>query len=104
MGALATLDSPADADLVQAARAGNPTAFRALVERHKGLVYSLAYAILGNADRSDEVAQEALVTAWRRLDEMQEPGRFRGWISGITRLIARQARHRRRVHWSERGL
>ncbi|HET8627273.1 MAG TPA: sigma factor, partial [Thermomicrobiales bacterium] len=51
-------------DLVARARAGDRAAFARLVERHKRLVYGLAYRLLGDAADAEDAAQETFVRAY----------------------------------------
>jgi RNA polymerase sigma factor (sigma-70 family) len=81
-----------DADLVAAARVGDQRAFGELVARHQGVVCSFAYAMIGDAAASEEIAHEAFVIAWRRLAEMKQPQRFRGWVCGVARKLTQQWR------------
>jgi RNA polymerase sigma factor (sigma-70 family) len=77
-----------DADLVEQSRAGVAAAFGRLVERHQSLVCSVALGACGDLHRSEDIAQEAFVGAWRQLGELKEPGSFRSWVCGIARNIA----------------
>ncbi|MBM3949459.1 MAG: hypothetical protein FJ312_09555 [SAR202 cluster bacterium] len=39
--------------------------FEELVEKHSDMVYNVAYRIMGNPHDAEEVAQEALLSAYR---------------------------------------
>src|SRR5262245_40028057 len=98
-------DSPAEAELVAAARSGDQQAFGRLVERYRNLACSVAYAITGSFVQSEELAQEALVLAWRRLPDLEEPYDFRAWLYRITQNVSRSSlRKRRELLLSEAGL
>jgi RNA polymerase sigma factor (sigma-70 family) len=77
-----------DADLVEQSRAGDATAFGKLVERHQSLVCALALGACGDLHRSEDIAQEAFVGAWRQLAELKESEKFKSWVCGIARNIA----------------
>jgi RNA polymerase sigma factor (sigma-70 family) len=78
----------ADAELAIALRAGDEAAVRTLVERFGGLVYTVAYRVLDDAERAEEVAQHTFVQAWRHADSF-EPGRdFAPWLATIARRAA----------------
>jgi RNA polymerase sigma factor (sigma-70 family) len=76
---------PADADLVQASREGEPRAFEQLVERHFPMVYAIAYARLGQAEAAEDLAQEVFLRAHLFLHSLEFPDRFAGWLSRIAR-------------------
>jgi len=80
MSAPVTLD-----DLVSAAAGGDRDAFARLVDETRGLVASIALAILRDVDVSRDVAQDVLLVAWRDLRKLREPASFLPWLRQITR-------------------
>jgi RNA polymerase sigma factor (sigma-70 family) len=72
-------------DLVSAAAAGDRDAFARLVDETRGLVSSIALAILRDVDVSRDVAQDVLLVAWRDLRKLREPASFLPWLRQITR-------------------
>lgn len=81
-----------DADLLAASLEGKTHAFAELVERHQSAVCAVSYANTGDNSISEDVAQEAFVAAWRTLDTLRDPGRFKSWVCGIARNLASKAR------------
>lgn len=77
-----------DASLVARSMAGHRPAFAQIVTRYQALVCSVAYSATGNLGRSEDVAQETFLTAWRRLRELREPERLRAWLCGIARNLS----------------
>jgi RNA polymerase sigma-70 factor (ECF subfamily) len=73
-----------DAALVVRAREGDGTAFEALVQRYRGPVYRIAVRILADPGGAADTAQEAFVTAWRRLHEVRAEQAFAAWLYRIT--------------------
>jgi RNA polymerase sigma-70 factor (ECF subfamily) len=87
-------DPTDDEALVAAARAGDSRAFSVLVERHWQRLVALARTITGEAEAED-VVQECLLTAWRRLDTLREPAAFLAWVQrALVRASVRRARWR----------
>jgi RNA polymerase sigma-70 factor, ECF subfamily len=83
------------ADLVVAAQGGDRRAFASLVELHWAMLVRLARSVVGEAEAED-VAQEALVVAWRKLDDLADPSRFPSWVTRVVfRRSLRWARRRR---------
>jgi RNA polymerase sigma factor (sigma-70 family) len=80
-----------DAPLVRAARGGSQAAFGRLVERHQQGLRGFLRRSCG-AD-ADDVAQDALVTAWSTLGRLRDENGFRSWLYGIA---WRKAQTRRR--------
>ena len=72
-----------DACLVERSLAGDRDAFGRIVARYQSPICALAYSACGNISRSEDVAQEIFITAWRKLDSLQEPARFKAWLYGM---------------------
>lgn len=77
-----------DALLVAAARSGDMAAFEELVRSHQHEVYGLAMRLTGNRELAADVAQEALVRAWRALPNFRGDAAFSTWIYRITVNVA----------------
>lgn len=69
--------------LISAAARGNVTAFNRLVLHYQDRVFSLAYRILGERESAADAAQDAFITAFRRL-ETYRGGSFRAWLLKVT--------------------
>ncbi len=81
-------DSSADADLVAETLGGSRDAFTRIVARYQSLICSIGYSATGSLNRSEDLAQETFLTAWRRLRDLREPANLRGWLCGIARNLA----------------
>lgn len=73
-----------DLDLVRLAQAGDAEAFGELVERNRRAVFRAALAAVGSPAEADDVAQEAFVTAYRKLNSFRGESQFRTWLLSIT--------------------
>ena len=74
-----------DETLVQRSLAGDRSAFGAIVSRYQSLVAAIAYSAIGSLSRSEDLAQETFIEAWRQLASLREPGLLRAWLCGIAR-------------------
>jgi RNA polymerase sigma-70 factor (ECF subfamily) len=72
-----------DAEQVQQALGGDQDAFRVLVERHGRSLFRLAYRMTGNEHDAEEVVQEAMLRAYRRLDKFESRANFGTWLYRI---------------------
>ncbi|HVS51099.1 MAG TPA: RNA polymerase sigma factor [Opitutaceae bacterium] len=102
MNASSALSENSDSELVVLARGGDRDAYGQLVARHQTLVVSLAYSACGDFARSQDIAQEAFVAAWRQLAELDDAAKFKAWLCGIARnlslnLVRRQIRRDERL-------
>lgn len=92
------LQRGSDATLVARASDGDVLAFEVLARRHGGLMRVYAEQILGSTIESDDVVQEAFLTGWRKLTDLEDPARFRPWMLQITTRKALDRLRRRRHH------
>jgi RNA polymerase sigma-70 factor (ECF subfamily) len=76
--------SAADLVLVRRAQAGEVEAFGELVERNRRAVFRAALAAVGSATEADDVAQEAFITAFQKLDGFRGESSFKTWVLAIT--------------------
>ena len=89
-------DTP-DEILVVAAILGDLAAFDVLVRRYRAAVIRSARRIVP-PDDADDVAQEALLLAFKALPSLEEPGKFPAWLHAITRRSALRFQDRSRAH------
>ena len=86
-----------DEALVARCRLGDdPRAFEQLVRRHQGLVRAQLRRLLhGDLAAADDLAQEAFLLAWRKLDQFRGEASFATWLYRITYACFLQS-HRRK--------
>ena len=77
-------EAVSDLDLVRRAQAGDVEAFGELVERNRRAVFRAALAAVRSPAEADDVAQEAFVTAFRKLGSFRGESQFRTWLLSIT--------------------
>jgi RNA polymerase sigma-70 factor (ECF subfamily) len=75
---------PPDEVLVVAAILGDLEAFDELATRYRAAVVRAAQAVVGHEDAED-VAQEALLLAFKALPSIEQPSKFAAWLGAITR-------------------
>src|SRR5262245_45906792 len=84
----------AEAALVWSAKRGDRAAFEELVRRTSRLVFARLYLETGDAHRAEDLLQETLLLAYRRLGELEEPAGFRAWLLRIAQNVAIDAARR----------
>ncbi len=71
------------------------------------LAYRVARGVLRNTADAEDVAQEALMRAYRRFDRLRDPRRFRAWLVRITfrlaldRCRSAKRREQRETIWAQ---
>jgi RNA polymerase sigma-70 factor (ECF subfamily) len=86
-----------DADLVEGLRRQEPRATEALVAAYGERAYRLAIRITGNSSDAEEVVQDALWAAARKIDTFRGTAAFGSWVYRITANAAYQKRRGRRI-------
>jgi RNA polymerase sigma-70 factor (ECF subfamily) len=86
----------ADADLISRAAAGDPSAFQAIVERHRSMVYRVAFQFAGNHHDAEDIAQEVFIKVYRSLDRFRQDAQLTSWMYRIVMnaCIDHRRRHR----------
>ena len=92
---------PPDEVLVVAAIVGDLAAFDQLVLRYRSAVVRVAQAIVGR-DHAEDVAQDALLLAFKALPSIEEPRKFAAWLAAITRHRATRFGKREKAQQSQR--
>jgi len=75
----AALPDPSPAELGRAAE-GDAQAFTLIVERYQGMVYSVAFNVLGNHTDAEDAAQEAFLRCYRKLPQFRGEATFSTWL------------------------
>ena len=74
-----------DADLVLASRAGDRGAFGQIVRRYQAMISGLVYAACGDLHRSEDIAQDTFISAWKSLSGLRDASKLPGWLCQIAR-------------------
>src|SRR5260370_9227013 len=92
-----SLEPPAEqrneATLIQRVREGEHELFYELIHPYERRVYATAFAILRNEADAEDVAQEAVLKAFKHIRQFRAEARFSTWMIQIT---VNEARLRRR--------
>jgi RNA polymerase sigma-70 factor (ECF subfamily) len=92
------LRAAVDSDLVARAAAGDSTAFQALVERHRAMVYRVAYQFAGNHFDAEDIAQDVFVKVYRSLDGFRNDAQLTSWLYRIVMNACIDNKRRRSPH------
>jgi RNA polymerase sigma-70 factor (ECF subfamily) len=68
--------------------------FEALANEHKDAVYRQLIRACGNREDAEDVLIEALLKAYRSLDQLRESAAFRAWLVQIGRRVCWQLKER----------
>ena len=77
------VESTDDLALIARAASGDHAAFQALVERHRSMVYRIAYQFAGNHHDAEDIAQEVFIKVYRSLDRFRQDAQLTSWMYRI---------------------
>lgn len=77
-----------DAELVRRCLSGDSDAYGTLVERYQGAVYATAFYYAGRHGAAEDIAQDALLAAYRSLPRLKDPEKFAPWLKQVTTRTA----------------
>ncbi len=72
--------------------------FEALVREHADMLTIFLKSALGDTPDVDDLFQETMVVAWRRLDEFDQRRSFGPWLRGIAKNLV-LAHNRKKTRW-----
>ena len=98
-GVTTKLTDVSDRDLIERCQAGHDVAFEELVRRHQARAVNVAWRLLGNREDAIEVAQDAFVRIYRKLDGFRGECEFTTWLHQIVVNLA----HNKHRWWHRRG-
>ena len=85
-----SMDEQSDQELVVAALQGNSSAFELLVRRYQDAVFGLAMSMTRNYADAADMAQDALVKAYSKLEQYNAEYSFKSWL---LRICANQTKN-----------
>ena len=96
----------AESALVEAAKGGDQDAFRSLVEPIQRELHVFCYRMTGSFHDAEDVLQETLLNAWRRLETFEGRSDVRAWLYRIATNASLDAlrNRQRRLLPQHRGL
>lgn len=74
-----------DDELVLRFQKGDRRAFERLVAKYSNYVASIAFNVVGDPHIAGDMAQEAFVKVYKKIQHLDNPRRFKGWLFSIVR-------------------
>jgi len=78
-------------ELLRASLTGNKEAFGTIIENYQSLVCGITYSATGDFAKSEELAQETFIRAWKELKQLNDLSKFRAWLCTIARNLVKKA-------------
>lgn len=77
------MSNPQDADILEACRRGDRTAFNTLVRLHQDRVYRVVRRMIPDADDAWDVSQEVFIRAYEKVAEFRGDAQVSTWLYRI---------------------
>ena len=77
------MESPSEEALVSRSAKGDEQAFAVLVNRYKGMLYTMAYKMLRDSGRAEDAAQDTFIKAYAALPGFKGQSKFSSWLYRI---------------------
>lgn len=77
------VDTTSEEVLVKRSARGDERAFAVLVNRYKGMLYSMAYRLLRDSGRAEDAAQDSFIKAYAALPGFKGESKFSSWLYRI---------------------
>ena len=96
------MNDRSDENLVIAARAGDRKAYAALVKKYYRYVFLVCMGMLANTDDAEDIAQDAMLKGFVKINKLRHGSQFRPWITKIAKnmcinLINKKRQHRKAI-------
>jgi RNA polymerase sigma-70 factor (ECF subfamily) len=82
------IDALSAEDLVRRARTGSSAAFGELVARYESPLFNFLLRRTSSAEDAEEIAQDAFVRAWQKIDSYDARWKFSTWLFTLARRLA----------------
>lgn len=92
------MDADADLSDVRRVLAGDPDGFEGIVRRWQAPLINLAYRYVRDRGRAEEMAQEAFLHVFKRLDRFHGDAAFSSWLFAVALNVYRSALRRHSLH------
>jgi len=77
------MENQEELECIQKVLNGEHAAYAFLVDRYKGMAYSIALKILDNEEDAQDVAQEGFIKAYQQLRQFEGKSKFSTWLYTI---------------------
>jgi len=82
---------PSEIEFLKASVKGDITAFEAIVKKYQSFICAITFSATGNVEKSEELAQEAFMSAWKDLAQLKDLTKFQSWLGSIARNVIKNS-------------
>ncbi len=85
-------------ELIEKAKQGSHEAINELLSKEQNFILNFMYQLTGNRAEAEDLTQEALIMAYRKIHTFLYKAKFRTWLSKIALNLFRQQHRQKRKH------
>ncbi|MFC1764606.1 sigma-70 family RNA polymerase sigma factor [Planctomycetota bacterium] len=74
-------------ELLKSSLKGRTASFEVLIGRYQSLVCAITYGATLNLDKSEELAQDTFLLAWKNLSQLKDLTKFKAWLCRIAKSV-----------------
>ncbi|MHC5155457.1 MAG: sigma-70 family RNA polymerase sigma factor, partial [Planctomycetota bacterium] len=82
--------------VLRACAGGDAAAFEVIVQKYQSLICAITFSAVGQVEKSEELAQQVFINAWKGLGTLKDLDKFKAWLVGITRNVIRDSFRRQK--------
>jgi len=82
---------PNEIEFLKASVKGDTVAFETIVKKYQSFICAITFSATGDVEKSEELAQEAFISAWKGLAQLKDLSKFRSWLGSIARNVIRNS-------------
>jgi RNA polymerase sigma-70 factor (ECF subfamily) len=86
-----------DSEIIERVLNGDVSAYAALVQKHKNLVFSIVLKVVNNREDAEEIAQDTFLKAYQSLKSFERKSKFSTWLYRIAYNSAVSKTRKKRV-------
>ena len=83
--------SPNEIELLTSSRNGDTSAFETIVKKYQSYICAITFSATGDLGKSEVLAQETFISAWKDLAQLKDLNKFQSWLAGIARNIIKNS-------------
>lgn len=83
--------SPNEIELLTSSRNGDTAAFEAIVKKYQAYICAITFSATGDVGKSEVLAQETFISAWKDLTQLKDLNKFQSWLGGIARNVIKNS-------------
>lgn len=79
------------AETLERAKGGDTAAFAKIVRKNQSLISGILFSETGDFHKSEDLAQETFLVAWKKLGQLREDENLAAWLCTIARNLTRRS-------------